>query len=175
MNHGVLSLVFYGIVQKFFQQLSEFVSHSRVVFALLVRNDIFCVLYNVSSVHIDSFTDYQGDSPQDRTQLNINAKKKLFDDRLVVTAGSAVDVEGSSQATQGQTPLIGNVSLEYLLTEDGRYRLKGYRKNEYENVIDGQLIVTGLALIFNREFNRFSQLFNPLKEDANTEEAKSEE
>ena len=124
---------------------------------------------------LDSFTDYQGDSPQDRTQLNINAKKKLFDDRLVVTAGSAVDVEGSSQATQGQTPLIGNVSLEYLLTEDGRYRLKGYRKNEYENVIDGQLIVTGLALIFNREFNRFSQLFNPLKEDANTEEAKSEE
>ncbi len=114
---------------------------------------------------LDSFTDYQGDGPQDRTQLNINAKKKLFDDRLVVTAGSAVDVEGSAQAGQEQTPIIGNVSLEYLLTQDGIYRLRGYRKNEYENVIDGQLIVTGLALIFNREFNNFSQLFSPLDDE----------
>jgi len=125
---------------------------------------------------LDSFTDYQGDNgPQDRTQLNINAQKKLFDDRLVVTAGSAVDVEGSSPAQQGETPIIGNVSLEYLLTEDGRYRLKGFRKNEYENVIDGQLIVTGLALIFNREFNEFSQLFNPLKDDAAKENQDDED
>ncbi|WP_181938095.1 MULTISPECIES: translocation/assembly module TamB [unclassified Arenibacter] len=118
---------------------------------------------------LDSFTDYQGDSPQDRTQLNINAKKKLFDDRLVVTAGSAVDVEGSAQPGQEETPIIGNVGLEYLLTKDGRYRLKGFRKNEYENIIDGQLIVTGIALIFNREFNKFSQLFNPMKDTAETE------
>ena len=124
---------------------------------------------------LDSFTDYQGQNPQDRTRLNINAKKKLFDDRLVVTAGSAVDVEGSAQTDQGQSPIIGNVSLEYLLTEDGRYRLKGFRKNEYENVIDGQLIVTGLALIFNREFNAFSQLFNPLKDDVEEEENDDEE
>ncbi|MUH35582.1 translocation/assembly module TamB [Zobellia amurskyensis] len=122
---------------------------------------------------LDSFTDYQGDSPQDRTQLNINAKKKLFDDRLVVTAGSAVDVEGSAQSGQEQTPIIGNVSLEYLLTKDGRYRLRGFRKSEYENIIDGQLIVTGMAVIFNREFNKFSQLFNPLKDNTEEKEKKT--
>jgi len=124
---------------------------------------------------LDSFTDYQGDSPQDRTQLNINAKKKLFDDRLVVTAGSALDVEGSAQSGQEETPIIGNVSLEYLLTKDGRYRLRGFRKNEYENIIDGQLIVTGIALIFNREFNKFSQLFNPLKETNKAEDKERED
>ncbi|WP_157943733.1 MULTISPECIES: translocation/assembly module TamB [Arenibacter] len=123
---------------------------------------------------LDSFTDYQGESPQDRTQLNINAKKKLFNDRLIVTAGSAVDVEGSAQPGQEETPIIGNVSLEYLLTKDGRYRLRGFRKNEFENIIDGQLIVTGVALIFNREFNRFSQLFNPLKEVKTAEEKDKE-
>lgn len=121
---------------------------------------------------LDSFTDYQGDSPEDRTQLNINAQKKLFDDRLIVTAGSAVDVEGSASESQGETPIIGNVSLEYLLTQDGRYRLRGFRKNEYTNVIDGQLIVTGAALIFNREFNKFSELFNPIK---NKDESADEE
>ncbi|MET7030449.1 translocation/assembly module TamB domain-containing protein [Sediminicola luteus] len=124
---------------------------------------------------LDSFTDYQGDSPQERTQLDINAKKKLFDERLVVTAGSAVDVEGSAQPGQEETPIIGNVSLEYLLTKDGRYRLRGFRKNQYTNIIDGQLIVTGIALIFNREFNKFSQLFNPLKENSKTDDKEKEE
>ena len=119
---------------------------------------------------LDSFTDYQGETPQDRTQLNINAKKKLFNDRLIVTAGSAVDVEGSAQPGQEETPIIGNVSLEYLLTKDGIYRLRGFRKSEYENIIDGQLIVTGVALIFNREFNKFSQLFNPIKDDIKEKE-----
>ncbi|WP_162254201.1 translocation/assembly module TamB domain-containing protein [Sediminicola sp. YIK13] len=124
---------------------------------------------------LDSFTDYQGDSPQDRTQLDINAKKKLFDERLVVTAGSAIDVEGSAQPGQGETPIIGNVSLEYLLTKDGRYRLRGFRKNQYTNIIDGQLIVTGIALIFNMEFNKFSQLFNPLKETGDQGDKEKEE
>ena len=113
---------------------------------------------------LDSFTDYRGETAQDRTQLNINAKKRFFDDRLIVTAGSAVDVEGSAQTGQEETPIIGNVSLEYLLTENGRYRLKGFRKSEFANVIDGQLIVTGLALIFDREFNSFSELFSPIKQ-----------
>ena len=112
---------------------------------------------------LDSFTDFQGETSQDRTQLNINAKKKLFNNRLIVTAGSTLDVEGSAPVEQNETPIIGNLSLEYLLTENGRYRLKGFRKNEYENIIDGQLIITGIALIFNREFNKFSELFNPLK------------
>ncbi|MGB7393133.1 MAG: translocation/assembly module TamB domain-containing protein [Pricia sp.] len=130
---------------------------------------------------LDSFTDYQGGGAEDRTQLNINAQKKLFDDRLIVTAGSAVDVEGSAAEGQGQTPIIGNVSLEYLLTENGRYRLRGFRKNEYTNVIDGQLIVTGAALIFNREFNEFSELFNPIgdipddQEDENTSDDNKED
>ncbi len=123
----------------------------------------------------DSFTDYQGETPQDRTQLNINAKKKLFDDRLIVTAGSAVDVEGSATPGQEETPIIGNVSLEYLLTENGRFRLRGFRKSEYENIIDGQLIITGVALIFNREFNEFSELFNPLKEEEDKDDKEKTE
>lgn len=125
---------------------------------------------------LDSFTDYQGDSPEDRTKLNINAKKNFFNDRLIITAGSAVDVKGSSQVDQGKTPIIGNVSLEYLLSENGRYRLKGFSREEYQNVVDGQIILTGVALIFNREFNRFSELFNPLKnEEKEKKEAKDDD
>lgn len=110
---------------------------------------------------LDSYTDYQGNTPQDRTQLDIAAQKKLFDDRLIVRVGSEVDLQGSS-ATRQTTPLVGNVSLEYLLTNNGRYRLKGFRRNEFENVIDGQTIATGLALIFTQEFNKFKELWDAM-------------
>ncbi len=99
---------------------------------------------------LNSYTDYQGDAPTDRTQLDIAAQKKLFNDRLTVRVGSEVDLQGSSPPGE-EAPLIGNVSLEYTLTEDGRYRLKGFRKSEFENVIDGQTIVSGIGLIFTQE------------------------
>lgn len=107
---------------------------------------------------VDSFTDYQGENPQERTQVDITARKRLMDDRLIVSVGSQVDVQGSNPAGES-TPMIGNVSLEYLLTENGRFRLKGFRRNTYENVIDGQIIISGIALIFTREFNKFKELF----------------
>ncbi|MEP2238839.1 MAG: translocation/assembly module TamB domain-containing protein, partial [Maribacter sp.] len=124
---------------------------------------------------LDSFEDYESGTAESRTQLNISASKKLFNDRLIVTAGSAVDVEGSASSSETETPLIGNVTLEYLLSEEGTYRLKGFRKQEYQNIIDGQLIITGVAFIFNREFNKFSQLFNPLrKKDSSKEGSKKD-
>tara|TARA_R110002049_G_scaffold207188_1_gene377651 strand:+ start:27972 stop:33044 length:5073 start_codon:yes stop_codon:yes gene_type:complete len=110
---------------------------------------------------LDSYTDYQGTSPQERTQLDIAAQKKLFNDRLIVRVGSEVDIQGSS-STGEETPLIGNVSIEYLLSENGRYRLKGFKRNEFENVIDGQTIVSGIAVIFTQEFNKFRDLWEAL-------------
>ncbi|SIS72353.1 translocation/assembly module TamB [Belliella pelovolcani] len=108
---------------------------------------------------LDSFTDYQSGSAQDRTQLNVNARKRFFDDRLIVQVGSQMDVEGSSQNPEQANAVLGNISLEYVLTENGRYRVRAFRKNQFESIIDGQLIVTGFGLIFNREFNRFYELW----------------
>ena len=110
--------------------------------------------------NVDSFTDYQGEGgPQDRTQLDISAQKAFLDNRLVVEVGSAVDIEGGNQAGQEATPMIGNVSISYLLDQDGIWRIKGFSKSQYENVIDGQLVVSGIALIFTKEFNKFKNMF----------------
>jgi translocation and assembly module TamB len=116
---------------------------------------------------LDSFTDYQGNTPQDRTQLNVSARKQLFNDRLVVQVGSQVDVEGSSQNPQQGNALLGNISIEYLLTKNGRFRLRGFQKNEFESIIDGPLIVTGFGVIFNREFNLFRELWRDSVENQN--------
>jgi len=127
---------------------------------------------------VNSYTDYQGNTSQNRTDVDVTAQKKLMDDRLVVEAGSSMNVQGQQRAGESQA-LVGNVSVEYLLTEDGRWKLRGFRKSEYENVIDGQVFVSGIALIFTREFNKFKVLWDKayresLKEEEVNAESKFE-
>ena len=120
--------------------------------------------------NLNSSSDSTG--AQSQTQLGITASKQLFNERLIVQVGSEVDVAGTQNSSQS-TPIIGNISLEYLLTEDKRLRLKGFSRNQYEGVIDGQLTVSGIAIIFTREFNKFKELWvRQVKEEAEKGEDK---
>ncbi len=126
---------------------------------------------------LDSYTDFQSGGPADRTQLNVAAQQRLMDDRLVISVGGQVDVEGGSQEIDQGDALFGDVSLEYLLDTRGQWRVKAYRKNQFESVIDGQLIVTGISFIFNKEFNAFKELWKraPKPEAFSEEENEKEE
>nr|WP_201771006.1 hypothetical protein [Nonlabens ulvanivorans] len=53
--------------------------------------------------------------------------------------------------------------------------LKGFRRNQYDNVIDGQLIVSGISLIFTKEFNEFKNLFAKTVLEENQKARKEEE
>lgn len=120
---------------------------------------------------LNSYTDYQGESVQERTDLNVSAQKKLLDDRLIVKVGTNVNVEGDTHPGE-ENSMLGNASIQYLLTKDGRWRLKGFRNNEYENVIDGQVYVNGISVIFQRQFNKWKELWvAPPKDDKADEEA----
>jgi translocation and assembly module TamB len=110
---------------------------------------------------LDSYTAFESGAAEDRTQLNVAARQRLMDDRMIISVGGQVDVEGSpnqQQPNQGDN-LFGDVSIEYLIDTEGQWRARAYRRNTFESVIDGQLIVTGLAFIFNKEFNAFRELW----------------
>lgn len=116
--------------------------------------------------NLDSYTDFQTGAAQDRTQLNVAAKQSLMDDRLVISVGGQVDVEGGNQEMNQGDALFGDLSVEYLLEKRGQWRAKAYRKNQFESVIDGQLVVTGISLIFNKEFNAFKEIWRKSNQKA---------
>lgn len=107
---------------------------------------------------LESYKDYQGSSPGDRTDLNVSAEKQLFNDRLKIKAGTDVNVQGETRPGE-ESVMVGDVSVEYLLTKDGVWRLKGFRNTEYDNIIDGQVFVNGIALTFQRQFNHLREMF----------------
>jgi hypothetical protein len=107
--------------------------------------------------NVQSYDDYQTGQAQGRTQVEIGLKKQLFNDRLSVQLGGAVDVEGSKAKQNSASEITSDVTVEYKLTKDGAYRLEGFRHNQYEGAIEGQLVETGAGVVFVKDFDKWGK------------------
>jgi len=110
----------------------------------------------IKGVQLDLNLDSYGSGEQAGTDLQLGISKTLFDDRVTVEVGGSYQLEGEQQAANNA--LIGNVAIEYKITEDGRYRLRFYQMND-TNLLDGQITSTGLSIIFTRDYNKLKELF----------------
>jgi hypothetical protein len=90
-----------------------------------------------------------------------------LNDRLKVTVGSNFGLEGTQQANQQTNTIAGDLSVDYQLSKDGRYRLRAYRKNQYQVALQGQVIETGVGFVITMDYNKFKQIFQRAKKKRN--------
>ena len=119
---------------------------------------------------VNSSEDYSTGSLEQKTDLELGISKKLLNDRLTVTVGSSFALEGPQQANQNATSIADNVNVEYALSRDGRYRLRAYRRNQTESVVQGQIIETGLGFTLVVDYNRFKEIFQKRRNRNNVEQ-----
>ncbi|MBL6445110.1 translocation/assembly module TamB domain-containing protein [Fulvivirga sp. 29W222] len=94
------------------------------------------------------------------TQLELGLSKQLFNNRVVVKVAGNFGLEGEqAEQQQGLSDFAGDIRLEYKLTKDGRFRLVGFRENEYDNLLQGEVVKTGAGIIFVRDYDSFKELF----------------
>ncbi len=111
-----------------------------------------------------STADYTTGERRNRTDLNVSLSKQLLSDRLTVTIGTNMLLEGHQPVNSGgASSLLGDVSVNYKLSKDGRYMLRAYQKNEYEGVVEGYIIETGLGFSINVDYDHFRELFGKKK------------
>ena len=108
---------------------------------------------------LQSEEDYSTGKEENRTDLNVGLSKQLFNDRTTVYVGSNVVLEGPQTPGRKASNIAGDVSIEYKLTRDGRYRIRAYRKDEYEGVVEGQVVETGASFILVMDYDHFKELF----------------
>lgn len=108
---------------------------------------------------VQSYNQYQTGEAEGRTQVDIGLKKQLFNERLSVQLGGTVEVEGVKAKQNSASDIASDVMLEYKITKDGRYRVKGFRQNQYESDIDGQFVETGVGISYVRDFDKWKDFF----------------
>ena len=116
------------------------------------------------SFDLESQEDYSTGQQQTRTDLDITFSKKLLNDRLTVSVGNDFALEGAGKNSNNNgVNLAGNVNIEYMLSRDGRYRLRAYRRNQSDMIVEGQIIETGLGFVMVVDYDRFKEIFRSLK------------
>ena len=108
---------------------------------------------------VNSSEDYSSGSLEQKTDLEVGLSKKLLSDRLTVTVGSSFGLEGPKTPGQSSSNIAGNVNVEYALSADGKYRLRAYRRNQNEGVVEGQIIETGIGFTLVVDYNKFREIF----------------
>jgi TamB, inner membrane protein subunit of TAM complex len=109
--------------------------------------------------------DYSSGTATNQTDLNVKVSKSLFDDRIRVSVGSDFQLEQTNPG-QNATNIAGDVSVDYKLSKDGRYMIRVYRNDQYQTVVQGQVVETGVSFILTFDYNKFRELFENKKEPA---------
>lgn len=105
-------------------------------------------------VGVDSYKDYSTGTASGRTQLQLALSKRLFNDRVTVQAGGNVDLEGERNQKNTLNSVAGDLVVQYMLTEDGRWQLRAFRQNAYEGALDGDIVKTGAGIAFSIDFDK---------------------
>jgi translocation and assembly module TamB len=109
-----------------------------------------------------SMEDYTTGELRNRTDLTVSVTRNMFNDRVRVTIGSNFELEGPANSNANASPASGfasDVAIDYLISKDGKYILRAYRRNAYEVLVEGQAVETGLRFILSMDYDKFRELF----------------
>ena len=129
--------------------------------------DVNASVYNSSSLFAGTTSD---PNTFDRTKLDVKLNKKFFDNKVIVTVGSDVDLNvNSNSATSqqlGNLQLLPDVTVEFILSRDRKVRAIVFSRNNLDisTAGVGRRNRTGASISYRREFNNF--LSNPKKKKA---------
>jgi hypothetical protein len=113
--------------------------------------------------NLNNQQDWSTGNEIDYTELDVNLSKALMDERLRVSVGSTFDVVGTGAPKQAPSNLAGNIGVDYKLSRDGRYILRAYRQNQYQAVVLGQVVETGVGFVFTFDYDKFKEIWHRAK------------
>jgi hypothetical protein len=84
----------------------------------------------------------------------------------VISVGKNFGIQGDEQAGKVNDPKNGfmpDVTIYYKLTKDGKYLVRAYRKNQFEVIMDGYVVETGVAFVVTLDYDKFNELLKRRK------------
>lgn len=99
-----------------------------------------------------------------RTDLNVGLSKAFMGDRLKISIGKNFELESKGQ-TPSSSQVFDNIALDYALSKDGRYMFRAFRKNQYQSILEGFVVETGVSFIITADYDLFREILQKQKNE----------
>jgi hypothetical protein len=169
MNKQVFSLL---LLNRFIsEQSSDFLKYNSSDFSDIAKKSVSNFLSGAINeiagdifkgidvdLNLNSYNDFSKGNSEQRTDLNVAISKSFFNNRLTISVGNNFGLAGSQTAGNNNT-FRPDVNLAYKLSKDGKYMLKAYTKNQFEIVLDGYVVETGMSFVITVDYDTFKEFF----------------
>ncbi len=126
----------------------------------LLSNQLSNMLSKISK-DVDVGINYRPGDAISKNELEVALSTQLFNDKL--TIDSNVGVNNNNTTNQNASNIVGDVNVEYKLTDDGKVRIKAFNKsNENTQTISSGPYTQGVGVFYREEFDTTSELFKRL-------------
>lgn len=119
------------------------------------------------SFEVESYEELYDGQVVGRTELQMEISRDFLDERLRITAGGHLELEDETRRQLNPADIAGDFSVEYLLLPDGRLIARVFRERNFQDIYEGEVVETGVALIFRQSFDRFREIFRRRQEEGN--------
>lgn len=109
-------------------------------------------------------TDLSGQSFRE-SNMGVSVKKQLINDRVTLEVGGGIEYQENQ--VQSSSDYVHNASVDISITEDGRFKLRFYSKND-RSFLGERIIDSGASLIYTKEYENFLDLLKKKKEENQT-------
>ena len=105
------------------------------------------------SLGMESTSDAEGGRG---TDYNFQFAKRFWNNRFRIVIGGTVSTGNTAQKNE---TFIDNVAIEYRLDDSGTRYVKLFHETNYESVLEGEVIETGVGVVLRKKVSQLGELF----------------
>lgn len=113
----------------------------------------------LKTVDVTFGMDSYNNSGENRTDYSFSFAKRFYNDRIRIVIGGRISSGDNVEESQSDN-FIDNVSIEYRLDEGGSRYVKLFHNKNYESLLEGEIIETGVGIVLKRRMVKLSELFD---------------
>lgn len=111
------------------------------------------------SLGVDTYQEGESGNVSQRTDYTYSFSKQLFNNRFKVKIGGSFSPDAQAQEKAIGQSFIDDVTLEYKLNRQGSAYLTLFHNTSYESILEGQIISTGIGLVYRKRMEMLRDLF----------------
>ncbi|MDQ3190484.1 MAG: translocation/assembly module TamB, partial [Bacteroidota bacterium] len=125
----------------------------------LLSNQLSNWLSQISN-EFDVGVNYRPGDDISSQELEVALSTQLLNDRVILDGNVGVS-NNQAVATQQTNNMVGEFNVEYKISEDGRFRVRGFnRPNGANQIYVNSNYTQGVGLFYRVEFNSFGELYH---------------